>query len=289
MNNAPRRHSRRSVRNDRRTNSNLRMMEIDDESVWLESGPLPLNISEAKWQKIQQEEYTDHVVNFALELIIQTAVDIIYKKYLEETSYKFVVHCSHQALQQLFNWMYLNYDPGETSATIAEFWSGDKEQETLPKDAWACRSVPLQRKEPSPPVSSDQHKICEEKCSDEVILEFPVLENIELPSSEPAETPSFIVESLPRKRSTGDHFDIFENKMASQSSINEAEELSTFSRTMMMPKDELPMPSWSLKQPTRSNICRRKNSRWPMEVSAPLNISNFEHLVPERYPYPIPS
>ena len=66
------------------------------------SGPTPSKISDKKWQKIIEEEDVDYLINSIRAEIVQSAIDEIYKRYLERTSYAFVARCAYLAWVQCF-------------------------------------------------------------------------------------------------------------------------------------------------------------------------------------------
>lgn len=63
----------------------------------------PSGIPVSKWREILADSEQDLIVNSVREELIRVAMDAIYKKYLEKTSYAFVVHCSHLAWNRLFD------------------------------------------------------------------------------------------------------------------------------------------------------------------------------------------
>ena len=61
--------------------------------------------------------------------------------------------------------MHLKHDPGETPATAKDYWTGDEEQPTSPKDNWTCGNVPIR-----PSQTSPDEKPCKAACSQENLL-----------------------------------------------------------------------------------------------------------------------
>lgn len=74
-----------------------------------ESSVSPSDIPRYKWREIIDDAEVYSVANYIREEIIRNAMDAIYDRYLEKTSYVFVVDCSYRAWLQLFDVSAINY------------------------------------------------------------------------------------------------------------------------------------------------------------------------------------
>ena len=67
------------------------------------SGPIPSKIPSKKWLEIVQDEKIDDLINSVRAEIVQSAINEIYRRYIEKTSYSFMVHCAHLAWLRCFD------------------------------------------------------------------------------------------------------------------------------------------------------------------------------------------
>ncbi|XP_045451542.1 uncharacterized protein LOC123660528 [Melitaea cinxia] len=141
---------------------------------------LPKDVPERTWAEILQKEENDLIIYDIREEILEEAMKICYKKYMEKQNVLFTAYCASEAWLKLVNWYFFPHDPGEDPSAYPpcyipkrnESWIPDELPDPSPKDTW-CK----------------QELVVQEEIQDEVLRKWPSSSSIDIS----------IVEDIPKK------------------------------------------------------------------------------------------
>ncbi|XP_068618023.1 uncharacterized protein [Battus philenor] len=138
---------------------------------------LPKDVPERIWAQILEKEENDLVIFDIREEIVDSALAIIYMRYMERQNVSFTVHCAVKAWMKIIDWYFYRHDPGEDVSAAPECFIPKREASWLPDDPPTpsprdtfCR----QRLE----VMEDETRESLPECFSSSSLEYPKIEEI---------------------------------------------------------------------------------------------------------------